>query len=562
MLFPIITELEYFTQEDIARNKVAYKVCNMFFGGTILNMAKMLNVVTGILFQLVALTLLDSKKDGGGVPEMINQMMKSDGDLSSDAAENFAKAVKAIKTGLKIMGGILKTVLKAIPQTSSQTNSADGVSKVEARARRLREYKEFWRKLMPGGKIRERIVEKKAMDKDKKKVDDAKKKMQEELEKERDKTDVGEKPGPDASPEEQKEYERKVAERKKQDEEEAKAVEDAFKQLIDAEKQKTKAMQDPEGNRQAKEEHSIQNKLTGVTEEDEQDAESEKDAEDEEDENGEGDNNRFADGDGEGGDDEEPTEESYMTDKELDKREKEIKKKMGFMKDIDLSDDPRNDNASQRAARKRLKKHEAELERIRKEKQRREEEGLQDGDIDENIAERNKLLEKQEAGELGDEEKKRLQALELAFKRNTREGRKQHRAEVKKEQEEKQLENERKHDHQEKMSEDEKLLSNKNTTDEQVQQRIREATQNHQASAQNVQKILESHPEWNLSGDGLEGKSKEELQKILDYMKDKGASTEEMQQMKRLQDSAAESDNLMMLMQKRQTRKQTQRNDE
>ena len=38
----------------------------------------MLNLITVILFELVAFTLLDTKADGGGIPDMINKMLALD----------------------------------------------------------------------------------------------------------------------------------------------------------------------------------------------------------------------------------------------------------------------------------------------------------------------------------------------------------------------------------------------------------------------------------------------------------------------------------------------------
>lgn len=414
MLFPIITELEYFTQADIATNKVAFKVCSLFFGGTIRQMTIMLNTVTAILFELVAFTLLDIKPDNGGVPDMINKMAGTDGDLSSDLAENFAAVASAVKKGIKILGEIVKLIGKVIPYTSSQTNSADTIDKTQKAANNTRKIKDFMNKLLPGGKIREKIAEKKALGKDKDKVDKKRKELEEKLKKENTPDEPG-KPGEDASEEDKKKYEEDKKAYEEAQKEDAKNIEAQFMEMIAAEREYTESLKDPSTNREAKAEEEIQNKKTGVSEEDYQD-DGEGDGEDEGDVNsrdGEG-----GEGDDDGGDEEyQETDETFKTDKELNSREKELKKNIERLEALDTGELDTKSLTDQEKARKRaLKRQKAELARIQKERKYREDNGLdtkkgkdKKARIEEVENERAKLLANENRTE---EDEKRLKDLE------------------------------------------------------------------------------------------------------------------------------------------------------
>lgn len=581
MLFPIISEMEFFTQEDLANSKIAFKLCHFAFGGTMMNMTKMLNLLTVILFELVAFTLLDTKSDGGGIPDMINKMLGTDGDLSSDLAQNFAKAVKGFKSMLKLAFGAITLILKAIPHTTSVATSGDAVSKVEKSARNARKFKDFMNKLLPGGKIRERIAEKKALGKDKEKVDKARKKLEEELKKEKEMPEAPEKPTlkEGATPEEKEQYEKQMEQyeqkkkeyeekKKKAEEEDAANITKHFEAMLAQEKEYTKSLEDPSINREAKAEQGIADKRMGIT-----DADRENEGEV---------SNR-----GEG--DEEDEEIGYMSDDELDSREKELNKNIGRIEESGIADkDDSELTEAEKVAKRAYIRQKKELERIKKEKSDREAAGLDlRGKKKENEArktalenEYNDLAKRVLANDptLSEADKERYKQLEKFHTRNDKDAKKKHEEEVAERKKQEQTENTKTKERIERQrtrnNQDEALFLNRESSEEAVQERIKEASDKNAKLLQEVIKLIQQHPEWGISLDALknleftkkfedeEGNIKEvsnpeaykQFDDIMKLAQSKGAGKKDLQKLESFRDSQEDMQHLGVMVDQREKR--------
>lgn len=148
MLFPIIAKLEYFTQDEVGTNKLVGRVASLFFGNlTIRQFTTMLNLVTAILFELVAFTLLET------VPKMINDLLGV-GDVDGEGSvKKFMKVVSAVMAGIrKIEQGVI-TLLKSIPVLTAPLTGAGAVARGAKAISNKHKKDEFKRKLVPGSAI-------------------------------------------------------------------------------------------------------------------------------------------------------------------------------------------------------------------------------------------------------------------------------------------------------------------------------------------------------------------------------------------------------------------------
>ena len=542
MLFPIITKMTFFTQEDIANSKIAFKLCAAFFGGTMRNMATTLNTLVTILFELVAFTLLDAQSEGG-ITKLINEIMKSEGDLSSDAAENFVKILKSVGKALRIAGKAVVLVLKAIPQSSSVTSAADGVTKTEEAARNAQKFKKFLSNLMPGGKLRQSIAEKKAIKNKKENMEKAKKKAKEKMKTKENFEDNHAKPTlkEGATEEEKKQYQDQLKQwedqKKQYDQEAAKAAEAQLKSYLDSEKEYTKSLQDPEMAAEEQQAEQRDNQAFGL---EQSDFENEEDG---------GEVNK-RDGEGEEGEEGE-TDESYMSDRDLNKRRKDLKEKLG---NIDKVEDGIDDPKKREAFRRAKERQEKELARIEAELEKRKNLGVKDGNIftrrkrDEEMRARlteleNKSFENNGAG-LTPEEKKEYDALQQYVNRHSKKARQEyeHKKELKEQEAAKQKEIE------EKAASDDAMFKTKATTEAEIQKRIDEASSRNKNANKDYTALVNKHPEL--------ANFQDELKKTTDidkFLEQKGIklNAKEIASLKEFNESNAEMERLSGLLDQR-----------
>ena len=332
MLFPIIENIEFFTQEEVATNKPLNRICRIVLFGNlpIMQVTNLLNIVTSILFQLAAFTLFES------VPMTIANIVSkdADGNLKSDAFGNLMKIVTAIKKAAKVAAKVTLFVIKTIPNPISKLisqahDAMKGITKAERKAKNARKFKEFSKKLLPGSKIIDAAQDKAFLHKKAKDKKNAEKALKDQLGKAAvDKAEMPEKPGEGASEDEIKAYEeqKKQAEQQnKEHEQQHKDVEAALKATLQATKDELAAVSNPTKQRGDEAEQKHKEKLQGL----------EKGDSDEDKEN-ENVSSKFGDGED---DDEDAYEDEldYKTDSELDDEEADLEDKIRRLKDEQLT---------------------------------------------------------------------------------------------------------------------------------------------------------------------------------------------------------------------------------
>lgn len=116
ILFPVIQNIEFFTQDDVGASLIVRRVGALFFSAfSVSEVTKMMNMVVVILFELVAFTLIQT------IPGFITEITASPDGSRSEVLQNIGTTIKKIGkvmalpiTGpskiLKVAGGAVKAV--------------------------------------------------------------------------------------------------------------------------------------------------------------------------------------------------------------------------------------------------------------------------------------------------------------------------------------------------------------------------------------------------------------------------------------------------------------------
>ena len=114
ILFPVIQNIEFFTQDDVGASLIVRRVGALFFSAfSVSEVTKMMNMVVVILFELVAFTLIQT------IPGFITEITASPDGSRSEVLQNIGTTIKKIGkvmalpiTGptkvLKVAGGAIK----------------------------------------------------------------------------------------------------------------------------------------------------------------------------------------------------------------------------------------------------------------------------------------------------------------------------------------------------------------------------------------------------------------------------------------------------------------------
>lgn len=247
MLFPIISEIEFFTAGEIALSKPIMRFRNLFnstvkvvtFGGvqsavSVDFLADFLNLVVVILFELTAFTLLET------IPETIQKITGVSG------AQGGINPIEAIGKVLKTASGVIKTVFSggsAIIAGVFDILGAIAPSKKmrdAARQRIKQKVKNKTDKLLEGVKS---FVPGSEIYRGAKDRSNTKKRLAE-----------------------QKEAFAALKESMDDKDNDPQKVQDNFSKLLDAQKKATKAISDPRGERKAEDERIKENAAQGLDE--------------------------------------------------------------------------------------------------------------------------------------------------------------------------------------------------------------------------------------------------------------------------------------------------------
>jgi hypothetical protein len=271
LLFPIIESIEFFSVQDVGTSQIIRRIGSLFFLFTNVNgITKMLNLIVSILFELVALTLIQT------VPETISSIIGKGQDVTKSQA--LQTAVGNAKSALNVIGGPKRWVGNAVKK---------GKQAATAMAHPVRTATEFVKKHGPGSAIISAGLDRHYLSKKKKEQKEALKDLKEKAKRES---------------KEDGQTEQKTKE---------KEVQEALDKYTKAQDAYTKALKDPQGTRKADHDQKKQ--------EDKENKELEK----------QGIKSR-EDGDESSGGEADKDEPNYsdMTKRELKKAKKEAKKKV------------------------------------------------------------------------------------------------------------------------------------------------------------------------------------------------------------------------------------------
>lgn len=215
MLFPVIESIEFFTLAEVSTTKYVRRIGKLFFGlFSLSTITNMLNLITAILFELVAISMIS--KDASS---KIGAIVGADGDMAKN--NPFGDIMKAIGTVTDVLGKIISAFgLMVSPLTSK------GRQKIKA---------EFKKKATAA------IPLNSAVDEAKDKVNLMKKKQA------------------------QKEAERDLMESLDSNSSSPAEVQQKLQAYQNAQKSYSKALEDPRGDRQAEDSVKKDQKKSGVS---------------------------------------------------------------------------------------------------------------------------------------------------------------------------------------------------------------------------------------------------------------------------------------------------------
>lgn len=253
MLFPVISELEIFTAGDIALSKSLMRFRNLFSIGGLIPislefLAKFLNLICIILFELVAFTLLET------LPETISGIVGASNVKGINPLETFAKASKVIisavstiaSAGGGIAGFLKDTFLVLSPNKKTREKARE---KIKQKTKdKLDKVKKQALRVVPGSEIIGAARDKANLNEKKKAQKEAEANLKEAMQGGKKVKDENGK------------------EREMTSEERAKDVENAYKQMLDAQSAYSNALKDPRGNREAEDEKKKEAEELGTDE--------------------------------------------------------------------------------------------------------------------------------------------------------------------------------------------------------------------------------------------------------------------------------------------------------
>lgn len=140
ILFPVIQNIEFFSQEAVGSSTIVRRVASLFFNVfSVSEITRMMNMVVVVLFELVAFTLIQT------VPKMVSDMVSSPDETKSDVLGNLgmtlkrmAKTITAPITITRKAFSVGKTAVKAITHPAETAKKAaskiiPGSALIEAR---------------------------------------------------------------------------------------------------------------------------------------------------------------------------------------------------------------------------------------------------------------------------------------------------------------------------------------------------------------------------------------------------------------------------------------------
>lgn len=241
MLFPVISELEIFTAADIALSKPLMRFRNLFSLGGLIPislefLANFLNLICIILFELVAFTLLET------LPETISGIVGAANVKGINPIETFSKVARVIVSVVSTIassGGSVASFLKDtfLALSPNKKTRDQARAKIKQKAKdKMDKVKKQALKAVPGSEIIGAAKDKANLNEKKKAQKEAEANLKEAMQGgKKVKGENGE-------------------ERDMTPEERAKDVENAYKQMIDAQSAYSDALKDPRGNREAEDE--------------------------------------------------------------------------------------------------------------------------------------------------------------------------------------------------------------------------------------------------------------------------------------------------------------------
>lgn len=251
MLFPVIGELKVFNAGDIAMSAPVRRFRNLFSVGGLISisydfLADFLNLITIILFELVAFTLLET------MPDTIQNIIGVPGAKGGiNPIETLGKAIKittaVISTIVSYGSNFFKSGMDIIRAIGPSFGKKGKEKKDKARERLKEKAKKVQEKakgFVPGSAIVNEV-------KDKKFLNEKKKEQKEAMNNLKDTMNGA---GGETDPKKQKE-----------------ATQEAFNKMLEAQSAYSDALKDPSGARKAEEDKEKEKHEAGISERDEED---------------------------------------------------------------------------------------------------------------------------------------------------------------------------------------------------------------------------------------------------------------------------------------------------
>lgn len=259
MMFPVIGGIQYFTQDEVGTSILIGRVSRLFFGKLTTRMlTNMLNMVTAILFELVAFTLLET------IPKLIYTIAGVNELEQADSTKKFMAVVHSAYHGFKkVIGGIFN-VLKMIPVFTGPFTAIGALKKGDKAVQNLKKKREFMLKLVPGSAVFNEVRNKQALRQRQKETKQKQKELANSMKNPIDSPKAPTPPGEDATEEEKQKYleEQKEYDAKNQIYKEQKqSVENNFRSLLDAQSNEAK---DPKAMREEDQMKKWKDDLAGM----------------------------------------------------------------------------------------------------------------------------------------------------------------------------------------------------------------------------------------------------------------------------------------------------------
>ena len=259
MMFPVISGIQYFTQDEVGTSILIGRVSRLFFGRLTTRMlTNMLNMVTAILFELVAFTLLAT------IPELIYSIAGVNELDKADSVKKFMAVVHSAYHGFKkVIGGVIN-VLKMIPVLTGPLTGVGALKKGDKAVQNLKKKREFALKLVPGSAVFNEVRNKKALEKRQKDTKEKQKELANSMKNPIDSPTPPTPPGEDATDEEKQKYREEMQEyetRENMFKAQKQSVDNSFRSLLDAQANEAK---DPNAMREEDQMKKWKDDLAGM----------------------------------------------------------------------------------------------------------------------------------------------------------------------------------------------------------------------------------------------------------------------------------------------------------